>query len=79
MNSRIARLRDISLTVKPFIDIERAKLITEAYQLYQGKEPAPILRALAFKHLLEQKTIAIDEGELIVGERKLPLCHSHLS
>ncbi|MFZ2330363.1 MAG: trans-4-hydroxy-L-proline dehydratase [Atribacterota bacterium] len=69
MNSRIARLRDISLTVKPFIDIERAKLITEAYQLYQGKEPAPILRALAFKHLLEQKTIAIDEGELIVGER----------
>ncbi len=69
MNTRVARLREKSLTVKPFIDIERAKLITEAYQRYQGKVPTPILRALAFKHLLEQKTITIDRGELIVGER----------
>lgn len=74
MNSRVARLRDISLTVKPSIDIERAKLITEAYQLYQGKVPAPILRALSFKHLLERKTIAIDKGELIVGERGSAPC-----
>jgi formate C-acetyltransferase len=69
MNPRIVRLREKSITIKPSIDIERAKMITEAYQLYQGKVPTPILRALAFKHLLEQKTIAIDEGELIVGER----------
>ena len=39
MNPRITRLRKQSLTVKPFIDIERAKLITEAYQTYQGKVP----------------------------------------
>lgn len=69
MNSRIARLREKSLTVKPFIDIERAQLITEAYQKYQGRVATPILRALAFKHLLENKTITIDQEELIVGER----------
>lgn len=69
MNSRIARLKNISLTLKPSIDIERAKLVTEAYQLYQGKVPVPILRALSFKYLLEHKTISIDDGELIVGER----------
>ncbi|HOR43009.1 MAG TPA: pyruvate formate lyase family protein, partial [Atribacterota bacterium] len=69
MNSRIARLREKSLTVKPFIDIERAQLITEAYQKYQGRVATPILRALAFKHLLENKTITIDQDELIVGER----------
>ncbi len=74
MNSRVARLRDISLTVKPSIDIERAKLITEAYQLYQGKVPVPILRASSFKHLLERKVIAIDKGELIVGERGSAPC-----
>ncbi len=74
MNSRVARLRDISLTVKPSIDIERAKLITEAYQLYQGKVPAPILRALSFKYLLEKKAIAVDKGELIVGERGSAPC-----
>lgn len=69
MNPRITILREQSLAVKPFIDIERAKLITEAYQAYQGKVPVPILRALVFKHLLENKTITIEPDELIVGER----------
>ncbi len=69
MNSRVERLREESLTIKPAIDIERAKLITEAYQKYEGKVPVPILRALAFKHLLENKTITIGQDELIVGER----------
>lgn len=69
MNPRITILREQSLAVKPFIDIERAKLITEAYQTYQGKVPVPILRALVFKHLLENKTITIEPDELIVGER----------
>jgi formate C-acetyltransferase len=69
MNLRVEKLREESLTIKPAIDIERAKLITEAYQKYEGKVPVPILRALAFKYLLENKTIAIGQGELIVGER----------
>jgi len=69
MNPRIKKLRKISLNTQPYIDIQRAKLITEAYQKYIGKVPIPILRALSFKHLLENKTIDIEEGELIVGER----------
>ncbi len=69
MNPRIEKFRKISLNTQPYIDIERAKLITEAYQEHIGKVPVPILRALSFKYLLENKTIDIDEGELIVGER----------
>ena len=69
MNSRVEKLRKISLTVHPYIDIQRARLMTEAYQKYMGKVPIPILRALSFKYLLENKTIDIDDGELIVGER----------
>jgi trans-4-hydroxy-L-proline dehydratase len=69
MNTRIERLREISLTTHPYIDIQRARLMTEAYNKYMGKVPIPILRALSFKHFLENKTIDIDDGELIVGER----------
>jgi len=69
MNPRIEKLRKVSLNTQPYIDIQRAKLMTEAYQEHMGKVPIPILRALSFKHLLENKTIDIDDGELIVGER----------
>ena len=44
-------------------------LMTEAYQLYQGKVSIPVLRALSFKYLCEHKTVVILDGELIVGER----------
>lgn len=74
MNPRIEKLRKKSLTTQPYIDIERAKLITEAYQEYMGKVPFPILRAMSFKHLIENKTIAIENGELIVGERGASPC-----
>lgn len=69
MNPRIEKLRKQSLTARPYIDIERAKLMTEAYLEHSGKVAVPILRALSFKYLLENKTIMIDDGELIVGER----------
>jgi formate C-acetyltransferase len=42
--------------------------MTEFYE--HSPEPAhPIKRALAFEHLMENKTIYIGDGELIVGER----------
>jgi formate C-acetyltransferase len=47
----------------------RANLVTEAYQKYVGKVSFPVLRALAFKQVLENKVIYIAEGELIMGER----------
>ncbi len=68
-NDRVAKLKAQSLNTVPRLSIERAMLVTEAYQKYAGKVSIPVLRALTFKHLLENKTICINAGELIVGER----------
>ncbi|AKL96013.1 formate acetyltransferase 2 [Clostridium aceticum] len=69
MNERIRRLRKNSLSTQPHISIERAVLISEAYEKYEGSVEIPILRALAFKHFMENRTLCINEDELIVGEK----------
>lgn len=69
MNDRVKKLRHQSETAIPTISIERAVLMTEAYEENVGKVSIPVLRALAFRHLLSNKTICINENELIVGER----------
>ncbi len=69
MNERVTRLRDQSLSTKPYISIERARLVTDVYRQYAGKVSAPMLRAYTFARLMEQKQVYIGEGELIVGER----------
>ncbi|MGM0653024.1 MAG: trans-4-hydroxy-L-proline dehydratase, partial [Bacillota bacterium] len=69
MNERVKMLRLQSETATPTISIERALLVTETYREYEGNASVPMLRALAFKNLMEKKTICINEGELIVGER----------
>jgi formate C-acetyltransferase len=53
----------------PSISSERAELLTEFYQENLGLMSAPVRRALAFLYLAEHKTICINEGELIVGEK----------
>ncbi|HSH35478.1 trans-4-hydroxy-L-proline dehydratase [Schnuerera sp.] len=69
MNERVRKLRKESLEAVPRISLERAQIVTEAYKKYQGKVSIPVLRALTFKELCEKKTICINDGELIVGER----------
>ena len=69
MNRRIERLRKASFEAKPSVSMERAVLLTQFYRDNFGKYSIPVLRALAFKHLCEHKTIFIGEDELIVGER----------
>ena len=70
MKERIKKLREQSLSIKPYITPERAKLITEFYKSdTASKVSSPVRRALAFKYLLENKEICINEMELIVGER----------
>ena len=70
MNQRIKKLRKQSLSIKPSITPERARLITEFYKSdTANRVSAPVQRALAFKHILENKAICINPGELIVGER----------
>lgn len=69
MNERIQKLRRQSVETDPRIYMERANLITDAYMKYEGSVSVPELRALAFKHFLENKSISINDGELIVGEK----------
>lgn len=69
MNERIQKLRRQSLDTEAHIDMERARLFTEAYKMYEGSVSIPELRALGLKHYFENKTLCINEGELIVGEK----------
>ncbi len=69
MNNRTQNLREQSVRTEPHISIERAQLLTEAYEKYAGTVETPILRALAFKHILEHKKLCILDGELVVGEK----------
>lgn len=66
---RTKKLRKQSVDAQPFITIERARLMTEGYKKYEGSVEIPVLRALAFKHYMENRTLCINEGELIVGEK----------
>lgn len=70
LSERIARLRQQSLDAVPTISAERAVLLTRSYRETEGQNLSPAMRhALAFQKVLEEKTIWIGEGELIVGER----------
>ncbi len=70
MNDRIKKLREQSLEARPIISLERAQLLTEFYESGKGERVSvPVARALAFKYILENKHICINDGELIVGER----------
>jgi pyruvate formate-lyase/glycerol dehydratase family glycyl radical enzyme len=67
---RVQRLREQSVSTRPYICTERAELLTDFY-MSGGADAVsiPVARAMAFKHILENKTIIINDGELIVGER----------
>jgi len=70
MNERVSKLRKQSVETKPYISTERAELLTEFYKGdVPQRESVPVCRALSFKYLMENKTICINDGELIVGER----------
>ncbi|MDY6874644.1 MAG: trans-4-hydroxy-L-proline dehydratase [Chloroflexota bacterium] len=69
MGERVARLRQQSLDARPTLSTERAELLTEFYQQNLGPVSAPVRRALAFKYVMEHKTICINAGELIIGEK----------
>ncbi len=73
ISQRVAKLRQESLDAIPNISSERAELITGFYwqNMMQTTGPvsAPIQRARAFEHLLERRSIIIQPGELIVGEK----------
>jgi len=70
MTPRIQKLREESLNAEPRISAERALLVTEFYKNHLAfGDSVPVQRAKAFRHILENKSICINDGELIVGER----------
>lgn len=70
MNTRIQKLRKQSLEAINTISAERALLVTDFYKNNNPENySVPVFRAMSFRHILENKKICINEGELIVGER----------
>ena len=66
MNKRISELRTNTISILPHLCHERACLLTESWRRTEGS-PISIRRAKALAHILENMTILIKPGELIVG------------
>jgi trans-4-hydroxy-L-proline dehydratase len=70
MTPRIQKLREESLNAINRISAERALLVTDFYKNHLAfGETVPMQRARAFRHIMANKEICINPGELIVGER----------
>jgi len=70
MTERVKKLRGKSVNTGPYVSTERAQLITEFYKSgVPERISVQVARALSLKHIMENKEIFIDDGELIVGER----------
>lgn len=63
---RIQKLIDDLYAKDPQVEAERARLITESYKTTEAL-PMVLRRAKALAHILENMTIVIRDGELIVG------------
>jgi trans-4-hydroxy-L-proline dehydratase len=69
ITERVKKLRANSLEAVETLSSERAELMTAFYKQDIGLVSVPMRRALAFKYLMEHKSIFIADGELIVGEK----------
>jgi len=70
VNERIKRLRENSVGKDVRISSERAELITKFYKDEDREDRSiPVQRALAFKYLMKNVSIPVEEGQLIVGMR----------
>jgi formate C-acetyltransferase len=70
LNERVRRLREDSLTTKVTISAERARLLTQFYQITPLEHVSvPVQRALAFQYLLEHCSLPIEHDQMFVGIR----------
>ncbi|MBO4367789.1 MAG: formate C-acetyltransferase/glycerol dehydratase family glycyl radical enzyme, partial [Clostridia bacterium] len=67
--ARVQALRKESVETQPMLDMERARLFTKDYNLYEGTCSVPEVRAKCLKYYFENKKLHFGEGELIVGEK----------
>ena len=69
MSPRVEALRTQSESTIPRLSLERALLVTQAYEEYEGQVSLPELRAYALLNVMKHKELCINPGELIVGEK----------
>lgn len=68
MTPRVKKLKNEQRSAVPTLSSERARLATEAIRHYAAETPV-LQKAYMLKHILENMTIYISEGELIVGNQ----------
>ena len=57
------------MSTEPAISMERALIETETYKRCEGRVSIPELRAIALYRYMENRSLYLGEGELIVGEK----------
>ncbi|MCR5834777.1 MAG: glycyl radical protein [Selenomonadaceae bacterium] len=75
LTERMQKFREETLDEKPYIDAQRALLVTEVYKANQNQPPV-MKRALALKNILEKMTIYIEDKTLIVGNQATKNCNA---
>ena len=68
LTERMNAFREEVLEEKPYVDAERAVLVTEAYKEYKN-QPRVMLRALMLQKILENMTIYIEDKTLLCGNQ----------
>ena len=68
LTPRMSHFREVVLDKKPYIDAQRALLVTEAYEKYKNQTPV-MKRAYMLKNILEKMSIYIEDETLIVGNQ----------
>lgn len=68
LTERMASFREEVLDEKPFVDAERAVLVTKVYEENKN-QPRVMLRALMLKEILENQTIYIEDKSLLAGNQ----------
>lgn len=68
LTARMQAFREEVLDEKPYVDAERAVLVTQAYRAHQN-QPRVMMRALMLEKVLSQMSIYIEDKTLIVGNQ----------
>jgi formate C-acetyltransferase len=68
LTKRMQAFREEVLDEKPYIDAERALLVTEAYRAHQN-QPNVMKRALMLQHILANMSIYIEDKTLLAGNQ----------
>ncbi|MBR2682144.1 MAG: glycyl radical protein [Atopobiaceae bacterium] len=75
LTERMQAFREEVLDERPYVDAERAVLCTESYR--QTVDQPPVMRrALAFAHILDNRTIYLEDTTLMAGNQATKNCNA---